>query len=75
VYNFATDGLLTIEAIRARLQKMDDDQLHRHGQAAAFLCAPDANHGKPPRENFVIQLIECQAEWKRRQDKMKECQS
>jgi hypothetical protein len=50
VYRFARDGLPPdLEDLRARLQCMDDDALRRFGKAAAFLCAPEANHGKAPR--------------------------
>jgi len=45
---------------------MDDEALRRQGKAAAFLCRPEANHGRAPRETFVLQLVECRAEWKRR---------
>jgi hypothetical protein len=68
VYAFAAERPLNLEAHRARLRKMDDEALKRHGEAAAFLCAPAANHGKPPRETFVIQLEEARAEWKRRRE-------
>jgi hypothetical protein len=45
---------VTAEAVRLRLQAMDDDQLRRFGESAAFLCSPEANYGKPPREEFVL---------------------
>jgi hypothetical protein len=57
---------ITAESVRARLQAMDDDALKRFGIAAAFMCSPEANNGKPPREAFVLQLREARAEWTRR---------
>jgi hypothetical protein len=47
---------------------MDDEALKRYGEAGAFLCTPEANHGKPPRETFVIQLRLCREEWRRRRE-------
>ena len=64
MYNFTNEHPLDIEALRARLRKMDDAALMRFGQAARKVCSP--NFGKPPRRNFVIQLEESIAEWRRR---------
>jgi hypothetical protein len=33
---------------------------------ARYMCSPEASFGKPPRQNFVIQLEEAIAEWQRR---------
>jgi hypothetical protein len=57
---------LNVEALRVRLQKMSDEQLMKFGKAARFMCSPEANLGQPPREEFVIQLKEARAEWRRR---------
>ena len=54
------------EGVRRRLQAMADDELLRFGKAAASMCTPDANYGKPPREVFQLQLQEARAEWRRR---------
>ena len=54
------------EELRARLQKMSNKELRQFGRAALKMCSPEANRGKPPREEFVIQLEEAQVEWKRR---------
>ena len=51
-------------AIRARRQKMDDDELKRYGKTAASLH--QANPGRPPRETFAVQLPEARAECRRR---------
>jgi hypothetical protein len=45
---------------------MDAEALQRYGEAAAFLCSPEARYGGPPRAEFVLQLNEARAEWKRR---------
>jgi len=42
------------------------EELRRFGRAARNSCLPEANRGKQPREEFVIQLEEAQAEWKQR---------
>ena len=55
-----------IEVVRLRLRKMSDAELLRFGQAAKYMCSPRANMGKPPREEFVVQLEEARKEWKRR---------
>lgn len=57
---------ITPDSVRARLQAMDDDALKRFGMAAAYMCSPEANNGKPPREAFVLQLREARAEWAKR---------
>jgi hypothetical protein len=54
------------EELRARLRKMTDNELRRFGRAARNMCPPEANRGKPPREEVVMQLEEAQMEWKRR---------
>ena len=58
-----------IDALRARLRKMSDEQLLKFGNAARYMVSPTANMGKPPRKEFVIQLEEARAEWRRRQKK------
>jgi hypothetical protein len=55
-----------IKKHRERLRKMTDEQLLKSGQLAKYLCSPEANFGRPPREVFVIQLAEVKAEWERR---------
>ncbi len=66
MYAFAAEPPLDLETHRARLRKMDDDELKRHGKGCAWLCEPEQNHGRPPRETFVLQLAEARAEWRRR---------
>ena len=60
------DTTVNREELRARLRKMTDNELRRFGRAARNTCSPEANRSKPPREEFVIQLEEARAEWKRR---------
>jgi hypothetical protein len=45
---------------------MDRAALVRFGQAAAYMCSPQANMGKQPREAFLVQLREAREEWRRR---------
>lgn len=66
MHEFAQDKLLDRADVRRRLERMDDDALRRFGKAARHMCTPEANLGEPPRPNFVIQLEEAIAEWKRR---------
>jgi hypothetical protein len=60
---------INLEELRERLRKMSDDALRHWGKCAVFLCTLEANHGKAPREVFLIQLEEARAEWKRRHPK------
>jgi len=60
---------LSVEELRVRLQKMSDEELVKFGKAAAYMCSPKANLRQPPREEFVIQLKEARAEWRRRHPK------
>ena len=45
---------LDLESLRARLRKMNDQELRRFGLAARFMCSPDAYFGQSPRRTFVI---------------------
>jgi uncharacterized protein YjiS (DUF1127 family) len=62
----AIDRLLDRNQVRLRLARMSDQQLEQFGRDARYMCSPKANLGKPPRENFVLQLEEAVAEWRRR---------
>lgn len=55
-----------VDALRARLRKMSDEELREFGKAARYMVSPSANMGKPPLPTFVLQLEEARAEWKRR---------
>jgi hypothetical protein len=66
VYSFAGDSPLDLHALRSRLEAMDTAALVRSGQASAFMCSPQANMGKEPREAFLVQLREAREEWRRR---------
>lgn len=59
-----------LEQVRERLRDMTDEELLRFGQAARNLCSFETNMGRPPREEFVIQLHEARAEWRRRFPKL-----
>ena len=54
------------EKERARLRKMNDEDLIREGKVARFLCAPNQNFGQPPRDVFVTALRLCIEEWRLR---------
>jgi hypothetical protein len=64
-----TKDEIDLEAFRALLRKMTDEELIREGKAGRYMCSPMANFGKPPRKVFVIQLEEVKAEWRRRHPK------
>ena len=68
-----TSDEVDLEACRARLRKMSDEELIRHGKAARYMCSSAANLGKPPRKVFVVQLEEVKAEWRRRHPKTGSC--
>jgi hypothetical protein len=61
-----TMGSTHLEAYRARLHKMNDQELIREGKAGRYMCSPMAKFGKLPRRAFVIQLEEVKSEWRRR---------
>ena len=54
---------------RERLRKMSDAELIREGKAARYMCSPETNFGKPPRDEFVIGLRLRKEEWRRRYPK------
>lgn len=66
MYSFASDSPLDPDALRSRLAWMDDAALAKFDRAAAYMCSPAANLGKPPRGSFLIQLREAREEWRRR---------
>jgi hypothetical protein len=68
-FDCTQDNSLDMEALRRRLQWMDDKALQSFGKAAAFVCRPEQCHGDKPRDVFVIQLKEARAEWRRRYPK------
>jgi hypothetical protein len=57
---------IDVEELRQRLAKMSDAALQGFGAASKFMCSPQANLGKPPRDVFAIQLKEARKEWRRR---------
>lgn len=62
----AGDGPLDLEQLRTRLANMSDAELRKFGRVASYMCSPQANTGKEPRPEFVIQLEEARAKWLRR---------
>jgi hypothetical protein len=69
VYRFASEGPLNVEEVRQRLRQMSDADLISFGKAAKYMCSAQANSGEPPRDNYVLQLNEARAEWRRRKKK------
>jgi hypothetical protein len=55
--------------LRARLRKMSDEKLIEYGAAARYMVTPEANLGKAPSADSLMQLEECIAEWRRRHPK------
>jgi hypothetical protein len=55
-----------VEELRWRLRQMSDEKLRKFGKAARYMVSPTANMGKPPLPDFVLQLEEARAEWRRR---------
>jgi hypothetical protein len=67
MYDFALGNKLDPEAFRARLRRMSERELLRFGRSARYMCSPEVNLGKEPRQVFVIQLREAAKEWRYRQ--------
>jgi hypothetical protein len=66
---FDLNSGLDLDRLRALLRAMDDPTLKRWEQSAAYMCLPVANLGAEPRPEFVLQLKEARAEWRRRHPK------
>jgi len=73
--HLAANSPLDLEQLRTRLERMTNAELLRFGQAARFMCTPQANIGKLPRPEFVIQLEEAREEWRRPVDERKASRS
>ena len=67
MYDLVGENGLDLEALRARLRRMNDQELLRFGKSARYMCSPEANLGKEPRQVFVIQLREAVEVWRLRQ--------
>jgi hypothetical protein len=67
MYTFANDSAFDVKALRTRLARIYDATLVRFGHSAAYICSAWANHGRKPREVFVLQLREAREEWRCRQ--------
>jgi hypothetical protein len=59
----------SVAELLVRLRKMSDAELVRFGRAAKDMCAHDARSGKTPIPDYVEQLVEARAEWRRRHPK------
>jgi hypothetical protein len=60
-FSTTDENEVDLEGLRARFRKMSDEKLRRDIQAGLYLCSPQANFGKPPRQVFVIALQEARA--------------
>jgi hypothetical protein len=67
MYDLAGENELEPGALQARLRRMSERELLRFGRAARYMCSPEPNLGKQPRQVFVIQLREAVEEWRLRQ--------
>jgi hypothetical protein len=56
---------IDLEELRERLRRMSDSELRKFGRKARNMCSPV--NGKPPRQEFLVQVAEARAEWLRRQ--------
>jgi hypothetical protein len=54
------------EELRTRLRVMPDEKLRQFGEAARYMCTPEANLHKSPLPIYVLRLEEATAEWRRR---------
>jgi hypothetical protein len=50
MYDLAGENGSDLEAIRARLRRMSDKAVLRFGQAARYMCSPEANSAKSRAE-------------------------
>ena len=46
MYDLAGENGLDLEALHTRLRRMSDRELVRFGQAARYMCSPEANLSK-----------------------------
>jgi len=65
----AVQAIFNVDELRAQLRKMDDVKLCEFGKAARHMTAPRANLDQAPLQDYVIQLQEATAEWRRRHPK------
>ena len=56
--------------LREHYRKMSDAKLREHGEAAKYMCCPEANMGRPPRECFVTALRVAREVWRERHPKL-----
>ena len=61
--------VFSVEELRKRLRVMPDEKLHQFGEAARYMCTPEANLHKSPLPIYVLQLKEATAEWRHRHPK------
>jgi hypothetical protein len=50
--------IFNVDELRERLRAMPDEKLHQFGEAARYMCTPEANLHKPPLPIYMLQLEE-----------------
>ena len=62
MYQLSANDRPQSEEVRARLRKLNYEQLLQFGRAAKFMCSAGTNMNRPPREPFVVQLEEARSD-------------
>ena len=65
IYELTGTSATDLDQLRILLREMSDADLLRFGQAAKYMCPPEANLGRPSSQPRVVQPREARAEWKR----------
>jgi hypothetical protein len=55
-----------VDEYRLRLEKMNDTELRKEGRTLAELTRPHPSPHTQPNEQWVVQLEECRAQWRKR---------
>jgi hypothetical protein len=56
----------TEDELRQRFRKVSDEKLREYGEAAKYMCSPEANFGQSPRECYVRSLKVAREVWAER---------
>jgi hypothetical protein len=55
-YDFAKGAPIDLDKLRDHLRKMPNDEQRKFGKAAALMCTPEANLGKAPHQDLLLNL-------------------
>jgi hypothetical protein len=58
-----------VEKYRLQIEKMSDTELRKEGRMLADLCRPQKSPHMQPNDQWIIQLQECRALWRKRHPK------